>query len=211
MAKNVTSNVSQRLDNIERRLKILEKSSQTPHRSNVLTTVSDDEVVIPVELVGDVILPYYQHSNDAGFDLRADKDYYIAPGNSVIINTGIKMAIPKGYELQIRPRSGISLKTDLRVANSPGTIDCGYLSEIGVILTNTYRFKNINARVIDLNGNKINNPPKGYPKLTVFVEKGSRVAQAVLSKVYRASFQVVKYIDLYGSNRGGGFGHTGIS
>ena len=74
----------------------------------------------------DAKLPAYAHDGDAGMDLYAAEDVIIEPGKSALVPVGIKMAIPYGYEVQIRPRSGVSLKTPLRIPNAPGTIDCGY-------------------------------------------------------------------------------------
>ena len=84
-----------------------------------------------------VKLPYYANSYDAGMDVCAAEDTIIEPGQTVIIPTGLKFAIPEGYEIQVRPRSGISLKTPLRLANSPGTIDAGYRNELGIIMNNS--------------------------------------------------------------------------
>ena len=82
----------------------------------------------------DAVIPTYAHEGDAGMDLYAAEDVIIAPGTSVLVPTGLKMAIPVGYEVQIRPRSGVSLKTALRIPNSPGTIDSGYRDEVNVIM-----------------------------------------------------------------------------
>jgi dUTP pyrophosphatase len=84
----------------------------------------------------DAQLPTYVNPGDAGADLYAVEDRVIYPGQTLAISTGIKVAVPEGYELQIRPRSGISAKTFLRVANSPGTIDSGYRGEVKVLLHN---------------------------------------------------------------------------
>ena len=84
----------------------------------------------------DAVIPTYAHEGDAGMDLYAAEDVIIAPGKSVLVPTGLKMAIPVGYEVQIRPRSGISLKTTLRIPNAPGTIDSGYRDEVNVIMYN---------------------------------------------------------------------------
>lgn len=206
MAKTskTSSSTLQDIELIKRRISSIEKRIG-------LVNCSEDNIQIPIELVNeDTQLVEYAHSNDAGFDLRADRDYYISPGQTVLIKTGIKVAIPEGYELQIRARSGISLKTDLRLANGIGTIDSGYRGEIGVILHNTYRFNNIEARVVDISGNKIENPPKGYPKLTYYIKKGDRIAQGVLAKVYKANFLQVKDVTSIGIDRKGGFGSSGI-
>lgn len=206
MAKTskTSSSTLQDIELIKRRLSSIEKRIG-------LSNSPEDSIQIPIELVNeDTQLVEYTHSNDAGFDLRADRDYYISPGQTVLIKTGIKVAIPEGYELQIRARSGISLKTDLRLANGIGTIDSGYRGEIGVILHNTYRFNNIEARVVDIFGNKVENPPKGYPKLTYYIKKGDRIAQGVLAKVYKANFLQVKDVTSIGIDRKGGFGSSGV-
>ena len=85
----------------------------------------------------DITLPFYANPYDAGMDVCAAEDVMIKPGETVIIPTGLKFAIPEGYEIQVRPRSGISYRTPLRISNSPGTIDAGYRDELGIIMTNT--------------------------------------------------------------------------
>src|SRR5574344_2884718 len=85
----------------------------------------------------DAVIPTYAHTGDAGMDIRAIEDVELNPHETKIIHTGIAVAIPEGYELQVRPRSGLSLKTPLRVSNTPGTIDSGYRDEIGIIISNT--------------------------------------------------------------------------
>ena len=79
-------------------------------------------IEIPIELAEGVEIPKYTHIGDAGIDVRALEDYNIDPGKNVLVNTGIKVAVPQGYEIQVRPRSGLSLKTKMRIANTPGTI-----------------------------------------------------------------------------------------
>lgn len=79
-------------------------------------------IEVPIELEKGLEVPKYTHIGDAGIDIRALEDYEILPGETKLIKTGIKIAIPQGYEIQVRPRSGLSLKTKMRVANSPGTI-----------------------------------------------------------------------------------------
>lgn len=80
----------------------------------------------------DVQIPAYAYATDAGFDLVASEDVIIEPGETACVPTGLAFEIPKGYEMQIRPRSGITLKTPLRV--QLGTVDCGYTGEVGVIV-----------------------------------------------------------------------------
>lgn len=145
------------------------------------------QINIPVEICKEGIeLPRYAKPGDAGMDVRSAITIEIEPYQTVIIPTGLKVAIPKGYEIQIRPRSGLSLKTGLRVANSPGTVDAGYRDEIGVIMTNT--------------GNNY-----------ITVNKGDRIAQIVLSEVPIMNLVLVDSVSSIGQNRGGGYGHTGTN
>jgi len=149
------------------------------------------------------ILPAYARPGDAGMDLYAAEDVLIRPGETVIVPTGIKIAIPEGYEIQIRPRSGISYKTPLRVSNSPGTIDSGYRDELGIIMTNTSSICCYNEEelyTIEDSGNLM-----GVYK----IRKGDRIAQMVLQVVPEMKLTVVDSVDQIGYNRGGGFGSTG--
>ena len=134
----------------------------------------------------DIPLPRYMTENAAGMDLYAavDQTILINPGERKLIPTGIAVAIPKGYEAQIRPRSGLSFKNGIGILNSPGTIDADYRGEIGIIVVNL-----------------------GSESFTL--ERGDRIAQMVISRVYQASFQLTEELD--GTKRNsGGFGHTGI-
>lgn len=148
----------------------------------------------------DISIPEYAHVGDAGMDIRAAKDTDIHPNETVIIPTGLKVSIPMSYEIQVRPRSGLSYKTPLRIANTPGTIDSGYKDEIGVIVTNT-SVSGDNIYELDEKGNK----PGIY-----HISKGSRIAQIVLCKVEQIQFVKVLSVAAIGTNRGGGFGHTGV-
>ena len=131
-------------------------------------------------------LPAYAKVGDAGMDLRATDDYVINPGETKIINTGLRVEIPLGYEIQIRPRSGMSNKTKLRVANPPGTIDHAYRGLIGVLMDN-------------------------IGKTNEHIKRGDRIAQAVLAIVPRIEWvPVIEVDDLSESERGeDGFGSTG--
>lgn len=130
-------------------------------------------------------LPSYATEGSAGMDLYADiKDsIYIKPMERVLIPTGIYIELPKGYEAQVRPRSGLSLKKGLTVANAPGTIDSDYRGEIGVIMVNLSNEEQV-------------------------IERGERIAQMIVAKYSLVSWQEVDSIE--SSDRGsGGFGHTG--
>ena len=95
-----------------------------------------NEVIVYVEICREGInLPKYQNLFDAGMDVAAAEDIKIFPTQTIVVPTGLKMAIPEGYEIQVRPRSGLSLKTPLRIANAPGTIDTFYRDEVGIIVT----------------------------------------------------------------------------
>lgn len=130
----------------------------------------------------------YATDGSAGFDIHAARTVEIAGHGVAIVPTGLYMAIPAGYELQIRPRSGNSAKTNIRIANSPGTIDSDYRGEIGVIVDN-----------------------KGSAVLTI--NKGDRIAQGVFAIVPKVEFSVVDKKEYLGTTeRGaGGFGSTGAN
>jgi len=167
--------------------------------------MSNKNVEIFVEICREgAIVPAYAKPGDAGMDVCAAEDIVIRPSETVIIPTGLKLAIPEGYEIQVRPRSGISFKTPLRLSNSPGTIDSGYRDELGIIMTNTSEICIWNEEeifTIDMAGNN-----KGIYK----INKGDRVAQIVLQVVPGMAFTVVDSVNDIGTNRGGGFGSTGI-
>jgi dUTP pyrophosphatase len=132
----------------------------------------------------DAKMPRYADLWASGADLYLVEDIILSPGETGLAPTGLQMEIPPGWEIQIRPRSGMSFKTPIRVANAPGTIDNNYRGEIKVILTNT-----------------------GDAGIKIL--KGERIAQAVLAPVYRAEYIEVE--ELSETNRGAnGFGSTGI-
>jgi len=131
----------------------------------------------------DAILPSYSHPRDAGMDLFSYETYILKPGERRLFKTGLKVEIQEGYEMQIRPRSGLALNHGVTVLNTPGTIDAGYRGEVGVIL--------------------INHGEEVYS-----IGKGDKIAQAVISSVERAVLEEVEKLEE--SSRGeGGFGSTG--
>ena len=135
---------------------------------------------------GGVDLPVYATSGAAGMDICAanEADIVLAAGERCAVPTGFAMAIPDGFEAQIRPRSGLALKHGISVANAPGTIDSDYRGEIAVIIIN------------------LGNAP-------FTIARGMRIAQMVIAPVTRGQFAEVA--DLDGSDRGeGGFGSTGV-
>lgn len=128
-------------------------------------------------------IPKYQHPGDAGFDLPIIEDATVPANGVALLRTGIAIAIPEGYELQIRLRSGIALNTPLILPNAPATIDSGYRGELGIIVRN-------------------------LSSVPYKLEKGLRIAQGVLAQVFSAEFQ--KTDQLPPSERGaGGYGSTG--
>ncbi|SCW28044.1 dUTP pyrophosphatase [Ruminococcaceae bacterium YRB3002] len=151
----------------------------------------------------DAVIPRYANDGDAGMDIYAAEDVYAAPGMTVLVPTGIKMAIPYGYEVQIRPRSGISLKTLLRVPNAPGTIDCGYRDEVNVIIYNASTREDASVDA------PFTLSDKGNKNGTYLIRKGDRIAQMVVAKVEYCEPVTVDSVADIGSNRGGGFGSTG--
>ncbi len=162
-----------------------------------------DSVEVYLEVCREgAVIPSYAKDGDAGMDVCAAEEVLIAPGETVIVPTGIKLAIPVGYEIQVRPRSGISLKTPLRLSNSPGTIDSGYRDELGIIMTNTSE-SNCGEEIFDIDS-------KGNRKGIYRIKKGDRIAQIVLQVVPKMKFTVVDSVANIGSNRGGGFGSTGV-
>lgn len=129
-------------------------------------------------------IPSYANPTDAGCDVYAVEHTTINPGETKIIPTGLKVAVPAGWMLSVRPRSGMSAKTNIRVANAPGTIDAGYRNEVGIILHNT----GTTAYEINI---------------------GDRIAQFVIEVSPMIKFVSVDDINSIEGNRGGGFGSTG--
>ena len=128
-------------------------------------------------------LPSYAHPGDAGMDVRSVEESVIAPGGRRLVRTGLVMMLPPGYEAQVRPRSGLALKSGVTVLNTPGTIDEGYRGEVGVILAN-------------------------FGDAPFKVEKGAKIAQIVIAPCTRAD--IVETSEVDDTERGaGGFGSTG--
>ncbi len=132
----------------------------------------------------DAVIPDYAHHGDAGVDLYSVIDCIVKPGERILVNTGIQIALPIGYEAQVRPKSGLALKHGISVCNTPGTVDAGYRGEVCVIV--------------------INHGDKEF-----HIEKGSKIAQMVIKKVEKAEFEEVEELDETSRNEGG-FGSTGL-
>ncbi|MCY8191463.1 deoxyuridine 5'-triphosphate nucleotidohydrolase [Bacillus spizizenii] len=175
----------------------------------------------------DAQIPAYAHATDAGFDLVAAADVIIEPGGTACVPTGLAFEIPEGFEMQIRPRSGITLKTKLRV--QLGTVDAGYRGEVGLIVDNTaqkdhfieydvndygesYVIKRYaRDRILhEVSGKGEIYADSAYLRHTYIIRKGDRIAQALIKPVEQAVFTEV---DALGdSDRGaGGFGSSGVS
>lgn len=153
----------------------------SPASDNLSFTTS--QTILLVKLHNEAIIPEYKKIGDSGFDLCSIETITIQPGEVAIIHTGIAIAIPESYEVQIRMRSGASINTPLIIPNAPATIDSGYRGELGIIVRNI--------------GN-----------VAYTVKKRERIAQGVLMPVIRAKFcEVEKLPD---SERGvNGYGSTG--
>jgi len=192
-------------------------------------------------------MPVYASKHAAGCDLFATMDMAIAPGETKIMPLNFTMAMEEGIEAQIRPRSGLSLKTMLRLPNSPGTIDSDYRDTVGVILHNDFNIANLPylivqnpgileelcsnyrevtlseylkskdvplpayAYILNITEQKIYIDANGNPFGTIYIKKGERIAQMIFSQHKRANF--IEHPDprSIGEDRGGGFGHTGVS
>ncbi|HLD91133.1 MAG TPA: dUTP diphosphatase [Patescibacteria group bacterium] len=136
----------------------------------------------------DAIIPSYGRDGDSGFDFSSviSRRITIQPGETMLIPTGLSVNIPENYEIQIRPRSGLTLNTKLRIANSPGTIDSNFLGEICIIVDNISQTQ------------------------TEYINFGDRIAQGVLCKVTKANIEEVEIITKE-TNRGtNGFGSSGV-
>lgn len=145
----------------------------------------------------DAVLPKYQTKGASGFDFHALEDTIVLPGETKLVKTGLAVAVENGYELQVRPRSGLSLKTPLRVANAPGTVDADYRGEVCIILTNTLEPLM-----------KGYTPEEDDRQTFSFIKKGDRIAQGVICPVLQVEFEEVEELD--STERGaGGYGSTG--
>ena len=129
-------------------------------------------------------LPFYATPGSAGLDLPAAESFAMAPGERVIVGTGLAMAVPFGFEAQVRPRSGLAFKHGISIVNAPGTIDSDYRGEVKVLLVN-------------------------LGDLPVAFERGERIAQLVIAPVQQVEISLVDSLEDT-VRGGGGFGSTGI-
>jgi dUTP pyrophosphatase len=128
-------------------------------------------------------LPRYESDGAAGLDLRADETFALAPGERRLVPTGLAVAIPPGYEGQVRPRSGLAARHGVGMVNAPGTIDSDYRGEVAVVLVN-------------------------HGQAEVAFSRGDRIAQLVIAPVVRVELELVEALAETGRG-GGGFGSTG--
>lgn len=161
------------MENLSKRLMQIEEEEEMKNVAVFIQKITED-----------VVLPKYAKIGDSGMDVRASEDCMVMPKETWIIPTGLKIAIPDGYEIQVRPRSGLSINSKLRIANSPGTIDTGFRGEVGIIVDN-------------------------IGDSTISIKKGDRIAQFVLSEVPKIKWVLTLDIEDIGINRNGGFGSTG--
>ena len=139
---------------------------------------------VKIKKIADIKTPFYAHKGDSGVDLYAAEDYLLKPMERKLIATGIKIAVPYGYEAQIRPKSGLALEHGISHANSIGTIDSSYRGEIKIPM--------------------INLGDKAYK-----IEKGKKIAQMVFAKIEEAVFEEVNELGETTRNEKG-FGSTGL-
>jgi len=129
-------------------------------------------------------VPAYAHDGDSGMDLFSVEEVELMPGETKVVKTGLQVSMPKGFEAQVRPKSGLAAKFGVTVLNTPGTVDSGYRGEIMVILAN-------------------------LGKDAYKVEKGKKIAQMVIARVEEAEVEEVEALDETARNTGG-FGSTGL-
>ena len=188
--------------------------------ASIINSINDTEgiakrnVPVAIELCHpDAKIPQYAHISDSGMDVYALDDITVHPGETVLVPTGIKVALPVGFELQVRPKSGRALKTKLRVANTPGTIDQAYRDEIKVII------ENVEPPIRDITTNTIidENGFVDHMEITSIeygrdftIGKGEKFCQLVLCEVPKVAFYRVDNVQEIGDNRNGGFGSTGL-
>lgn len=157
------------------------------------------------KLQADAVIPAYATDGASGFDLVACEDIIIAPGGTAKVPLGLAFQIPEGYEMQIRPRSGVTLKTKLRV--QLGTVDADYRGEVGVVVDNTMPSAEYYGDFFT-----IDNLPQHvgiYKEGTYIIRKGDRIAQGIIQTVPSAKFTIVDKLSDTGRGEGG-FGSTGV-
>lgn len=181
--------------------------------------LNDNKVTIGFKrLSDDAILPTKAHPTDSGFDLYASDDVIIEPGETVIVPTGIAVELPPGYEAQIRPRSGVTAKTKLRV--QLGTIDNGYRGELGVIVDNIFPLiyesngdVAMTDVVVSINGHNDDESfakTHCFPSGTHYIPNGTRIAQLVIQRLPETEAVEIDEFSEDSERGAGGFGSTGV-
>jgi dUTP pyrophosphatase len=145
--------------------------------------VTEQIAIDVVQLDLELPLPSYAHPGDAGLDLFAREDAALPAGHRVLMPTGVAIAIPVGFCGLLMPRSGLALRHGISIVNAPGLIDAAYRGELKVVLLNT-------------------DPTADY-----LIHRGDRIAQLVVQRVAKVTWNPVDHLD--GDDRGGGFGHSG--
>lgn len=161
-------------------------------------------------LTPDAVIPTKAHPTDSGFDLVASEDVIIEPGETKVVPTGIAVQLPAGFEATVRPRSGVTAKTKLRV--QLGTIDNGYGGGIGVIVDNNYRIgRNPRKFYYRVDGTTIGRSYDiGVAEGTYLIRKGDRIAQIVITRL--PDVEAIEVFDAEETVRGAkGFGSSGVS
>lgn len=177
----------------------------------IVTAINETEgiakrtVPVQIQLGEDAKIPSYAKAGDGAMDLYATEDVEIAPGESKIIKTGIKCALPLGYAFLIQPRSGLSSRTHMRIPNSPGLIDSGYRGEIGVIIENN------EPLIKDITFDEDGHVTSILYGSSISITKGMRFAQMRLVEVPTCVFIESENIEEIGFNRDSGFGGTGLT
>ncbi|CAN5383295.1 dUTP diphosphatase [soil metagenome] len=145
----------------------------------------DSPISVPLVVAEGGQAPGYATAGAAGMDVRCVKAFELAPGERKAVSTGLRFAVPEGYEMQARPRSGLAIRHGIGMVNAPGTIDCDFRGEVKILLVN-------------------------FGADVVRFSKGDRIAQLVLCPVAKCAWDVMD--ELEASDRGhGGFGSTGVS
>lgn len=156
----------------------------------------------------DAVIPKYATELSAGFDLVATQDTIILPTGSAKVLVGFAVELPRGYEMQVRPRSGVSAKTKLRVSNAPGTVDADYRGEIAVLVDNLNAATYTGMPAVQTIEGQYQRHDMEFPIGTYMVRKGDRIAQGVITNYEQVEF--IEVDELSETERGtGGFGSSG--
>ena len=233
-----------------------EKNGKIKREHDSASVSKPAQLVVYIRTGPDGQCPLYATTGSAGCDLIAAADLILLPGESRLMPLDLVMALPPGVEAQVRPRSGLSLRTRLRIPNTPGTIDSDYRSPVGVLLENTFSQADLPWLILRdpqlatelcqpgrqttwaafladgaagclagsslhqvrqalpsmaaISGQTLYLDEQGYPFGTLRITRGERIAQMVFSRYVQAQFVTCARPEDIGSDRGGGFGSTGI-